>query len=230
MTRFSSLLSGEVMIVEASPAMWDSGLLTEEAACVEHAVPTRRREFTAGRNCAREAVRRLGLEPGPILVGSMRQPLFQPGITGSITHTSDYCAAAVSREETVSSLGIDAEINEPLAADVEELTCNTDDLILARQLRDPLFENWTTLMFSAKESFYKTFFKLRPAYIDFLEATVFVEPARAEFVIKIAAPLSTYTDEYLFRGRYSYDERLIYTAVTAIRSPAQARRGSRFLD
>src|SRR5216684_1282066 len=168
-TRFVSILPESAIVVEASPAMWEAGLLPSEAAYVAHAVEGRRREFTAGRNCARAALRRLGLEPRPVLVGRMREPIFPPEVSGSITHTTSYCAAAVVRRDVICSIGIDAADNEPLPFEVHDLVCNSDELRMAAHLPRQASINWTTLIFSAKESFYKSSFQLAPRFIDFLD-------------------------------------------------------------
>ena len=71
-------------------------LRPEERAYVESAVPRRVREFAAGRQCARLALRELGGPDEAIPVGLSRQPKWPPGIVGSITHTVGYCLAVVA--------------------------------------------------------------------------------------------------------------------------------------
>src|SRR5258708_8108427 len=90
------LLSDEVLTVEADEACWRGSLLSLEESLVAKAVPKRRREFTAGRNCARRALAQLGYPDFALLAGSHGQPLWPPGIAGSITHCDDYCAVAVA--------------------------------------------------------------------------------------------------------------------------------------
>ena len=61
-----------------------------EAALVESARPQRRAEFATGRQCARIALREIGVEPPdhPILADPHGAPLWQAGVIGSITHTA----------------------------------------------------------------------------------------------------------------------------------------------
>ena len=68
----------------ASPA----SLLPQELALIEGAVPKRVTEFATGRQCAREALRDLGIADVPILFGKDRCPLWPVGTVGSITHTA----------------------------------------------------------------------------------------------------------------------------------------------
>ena len=53
--------------------MWQGKLLPEEEAFVANVVPKRRREFTAGRICARKALEVLGVRNFPVLRGKDRQ-------------------------------------------------------------------------------------------------------------------------------------------------------------
>src|SRR5438132_715206 len=108
------LVPVRVVVVEATQAEWDSQLLPEEARLVATAVGRRRREFAAGRACARLALGRLGFPEAPLLSGPDRAPVWPEAAVGSITHCPGYCAAAVARRGAVRSLGIDAELHQPL--------------------------------------------------------------------------------------------------------------------
>ena len=59
-------------------------LFPEEVVHLDKAIASRRREFAAGRACAREALAKLGLPPVPILRGEKREPLWPQGIVGSL--------------------------------------------------------------------------------------------------------------------------------------------------
>lgn len=116
---FANLLPPSVAIARADQAaQWEEGLLPEERTLIRTAVAKRQREFTAGRNCARAAMRALGWpeqQIGAIGVGAHREPLLPPGLIGSITHSAHFCAAAVARDDgELLSLGIDADANQPL--------------------------------------------------------------------------------------------------------------------
>jgi 4'-phosphopantetheinyl transferase EntD len=59
----------DVVSVVAKPEMWAEELHPNEAALISGAVAKRRREFAAGRSCARKALRILGFEGNAVLVG-----------------------------------------------------------------------------------------------------------------------------------------------------------------
>ena len=82
----ASLLPDTVVTVEARDGDWTAPLLPEEEPLVARAVDKRRREFAAGRACARRALEQLGLPASPILAGPRREPLWPPGVVGALTH------------------------------------------------------------------------------------------------------------------------------------------------
>src|SRR5947207_7559339 len=116
----SSLVPAYVSVAEAYEPDWSEAALAEELALVGEAGDKRRREFAAGRACARLALERLGRSNGPVLRGSNREPVWPDGVVGSITHTAGYCAAAVTEASCVLGLGIDAEANQALSPLVAE--------------------------------------------------------------------------------------------------------------
>ena len=67
---FERLLPAGVAVVEASPLADSYPLHDEERAVIAGAVPKRRREFAAGRHCARLALARLGVEDVKLYDGS----------------------------------------------------------------------------------------------------------------------------------------------------------------
>jgi 4'-phosphopantetheinyl transferase EntD len=145
----------------------------EEAELVAKAVEKRRREFGTVRQCARTALARLGVAPGPILPGPKREPVWPDGIVGSMTHCDGYRAAVVARRGSVVAIGVDAEPNAPLPDGV-------GDSVLLPEERDTVAElagrhpevAWDRLVFSAKESVYKAWFPLTRRWLDFDECVV----------------------------------------------------------
>ena len=112
------ILPPRVAVAESFGDLPDEKLLPEEEAVIARAAPRRRREFAAGRACARAALGQLGEPPVPILRGPRNGPQWPAGIAGSITHCTGYRAAAVTRTAVVVTLGLDAEPNEALPAGV----------------------------------------------------------------------------------------------------------------
>ena len=80
-----------------------------EAALVAGAVDKRRREFAAGRTCARAALAQMGLATPALLRAPNGAPLWPPGVAGSITHTQGYACAGGGASYSFAAMGVDAE-------------------------------------------------------------------------------------------------------------------------
>jgi 4'-phosphopantetheinyl transferase EntD len=62
----------------------DAVLFPEKEAVISRAVGKRRREFRTVRHCARRALTELGLPPAAVLPGERREPVWPPGVVGSL--------------------------------------------------------------------------------------------------------------------------------------------------
>lgn len=209
-----SLLPPAVVVVEAEPEMWEAPLLPEEARLVARALPLRRREFSAGRACARLGLSRLGFPAAPLLSGPDRAPIWPQGAVGSITHSAGYCAAAVARESEVRGLGIDAEANQPLPEGVAELVCTASEQAWAAVA--PGNEvNWPTLIFSAKESVYKAWHAVTGQWLGYLDAELSVDCGSGAFEARllVPAPAALGSGFESFRGSFAATPAHLFTAV-----------------
>ncbi|MBL3669887.1 hypothetical protein JL475_28675 [Streptomyces sp. M2CJ-2] len=91
-------------------------LLPEEEPLVTAAVEKRGREFTAVRHCARQALRELGVAPGPILTDRAGAPVRPAGVVGSMTHGEGYCAAVLARLQGPARILLAAAVSTPRCA------------------------------------------------------------------------------------------------------------------
>ncbi|MFJ4705502.1 4'-phosphopantetheinyl transferase [Streptomyces anulatus] len=174
------LLPDRVVAVEAHGED-DAGcapLYPEEEAVVAEAIVRRRREFAVVRACARRALGRLGVPPGPILPGERGAPRWPDGVVGSMTHCDGYRAAAVARATDLLSLGIDAEPHVPLPDGVLRPVAlpSERDRIDGLALRRPSV-HWDRLLFSAKESVYKAWFPMTGEWLGFDDADIEIRAA-----------------------------------------------------
>jgi 4'-phosphopantetheinyl transferase EntD len=211
------LVPAQVVVVEATEAEWDSPLLAEEAPLVATAVSRRRREFAAGRACARLALDRLGFPAAPLLAGPDRAPVWPESAVGSITHCPGYCAAAVARRGTVRSLGIDAELNRSLPDGVAELVCTESELAWAsKDVRRGT--HWEALIFSAKESIYKAWQPLTGEWLGYLDAELTLDPDQGAFEARLLLPPHPALGKGFssFRGRFTVTPVHVLTAVTLL--------------
>jgi 4'-phosphopantetheinyl transferase EntD len=213
------LPSGAFGAAEYEP-QWDLTLLPEESRLVERAVPKRRREFAAARNCARRALLLLGERPGPILTGPNREPLWPSGVIGSITHCHDYCAAAVAYREEIVSLGIDAERNVALARELYDSICTPQELRAFRHsgvTAELLGADPGTLVFSAKESLYKAWYPITGAWLGFENAIIDLNIRFRRFSVRLSLGNSDPGSIPLveFSGSFAVTDKHVFTVVIA---------------
>ena len=193
-----------------------AALLPQEAAIVERASDKRRREFTAGRDCARIALGKLGVAPAPILIGERGAPRWPEGIVGSITHCDGYRAAAVAYADHVAAIGLDAEPADPLPRGVlDVISLPAERARLAVLAGEWSAVCWDRLLFSAKESVYKAWFPLTGRWLGFEDADVTITPAGTFTARLLAEPQPPCTAS--FAGRWLASGGLILTAIAVPR-------------
>lgn len=213
------LLPDVVACAETRPDHLDSELFPEERASLGRAVEKRRREFTTGRACARLALGRLGAPLAAIPSGEHGEPLWPPGVVGSITHCLGYRACAVAWSATVTALGIDAEPNAVLPDGVLEEVAHGQELeLVGRGAPTVDGENsldLPRLLFSAKEAVYKAWFPLTGRWLGFEDVELSMDVARATFRAKLLVPGPVVAGASLteFTGQWTMQDGIICTAV-----------------
>ncbi|MFC0549056.1 4'-phosphopantetheinyl transferase family protein [Kutzneria chonburiensis] len=207
------LLPAEVVSADVLGDDPDARLLPEEEPEVAKAVEKRVREFTIARACARRALGKLGLPETPILRGAKRQPLWPAGIVGSITHTRGYYAAAVARAEEVLTVGIDAETHAELPDGVLGVVTLPEEREMLSRLPSGTF--WGRILFSAKESVYKSWFPLTEKWLGFNDARVTIDPFENTFSVSLLVEPPLVRGEALtgFEGRYLVRDGFVVTAI-----------------
>ena len=163
-----------VVVEEDAPSRWerppegnDTVLFREEVKAIERAVPKRKREFTAGRVCARRALSRFGVSPGALPPKPDRSPPWPEGFVGSITHTRDWCGVVVTRAEELAGVGIDAEPEEPIETELFRRICTSRELEWLAGHPEELRGLLGRAVFSAKEAFYKAQYLQTSQYLGF---------------------------------------------------------------
>lgn len=154
-------------------ALWgaatpSSPLTPAEARVIAAAVPSRRREFTAGRACARAVLEELGHHGWSLLPGPRREPLWPDGVVGSISHCPGLAVAVAARSADTLAIGIDVETDAPLPANVAGSVMDAGEAHAIERLaaQDPVTP-WERILFSAKESVYKAWYPLRHEWLGF---------------------------------------------------------------
>jgi 4'-phosphopantetheinyl transferase EntD len=190
-------------------------LLGLERAAMAGAVEKRVCEFTAGRHCARRALTDLGFPPCAIPRGEDRAPCWPEGAVGSITHCDDYCAAVVGRHSEFAGLGLDAEYRDRVGAEVWNVIAGERD-----RGRRTIADTGThrTIVFSAKEAFFKAQYHVTRSWVDFQDAWVDILDGE-RFEVVLAAPVAGLSAcGRRFPGRYRIAGDIVLAAVSIARA------------
>lgn len=216
----AALLPPGVAVAAGDVAAGDShALLGDELGAARSMVPRRYREFAAGRACARQALRTLGLAPAALPVAPDRSARWPPGTRGSITHTGEWVAAAAAPLARLAGLGIDLEQCAPLEPELVARLCRPEELRSPPPGLPP--GAWPRIVFSAKESVYKCVGSRVGRFIDFDEVIVvgtervapgLPEPAGALAFVAAAPAADLWIVGHL-AGGYTLTAGLIVTAA-----------------
>lgn len=192
-------------------------LLPQERDLIINSVESRQQEFSSGRWCAHQAIRTLGLTDSAILMGPNREPIWPPGVVGSISHCPDWSIAVAASADKVSGLGVDVE--RLSSAENLPLTLLYTKSELKWLSSNPAEQQTTLkmLVFSAKESIYKAFFPHFGKYIDYLQVELRFnqEQHTFEFSFHLKA-LNQLLKKFDCVGRYRYFDNHVWTATTLL--------------
>lgn len=225
---FASLFVSGVVAAELRTPGDASLLLPEEAESVAHAVPKRIQEFAAGRLCARRALAEFGVTDFPVRMARDRQPLWPELLVGSIAHTTGLCAAVVAERTRVLALGVDTEVAGAAKADLWPTICDPAERAWLDTLQPAERAAAVTLIFSAKEAFYKCQYPLAGEWLNFHDLRVTpldwgasqgafdVMPTRSIALSKHAAAS--------VRGSYRFHEGFVSAGVCLPAQPAASAR------
>jgi len=202
-------------------------LYPAEAACCDGFAAKRIADFAAGRLCARRALDDLGIADFPLVVKADRTPRWPPGVVGSISHTRNYCCAVATDRTDVLSVGIDAEVITEIEPELSRLIFTHDEADYLASLADGERRLASTVIFSAKEAFYKSQFHRTRRWLDFHDASLeltMTDRQSGRFVVH-----ASYADLGLgdrvrtpLHGRFGLIGEVVVTAVAIDSPPAQS--------
>jgi 4'-phosphopantetheinyl transferase EntD len=212
----ASLFEAPVVTVTATEAMWSGKLFPEEEACIRRAVVKRRREFTAGRLAAREALARLGIHDFPLLSGESRLPLWPEGVVGSISHCAGACGVAVAPSSAVRGVGLDLERADTLEPELAQRICREAERARFSGLAARLpGVDFAKLTFCAKESFYKCWYPITGVFLGFHDVDVEFEPEARRFRARLLrADAPSIGGRRELSGRFAIGDGIVASGVS----------------
>ncbi len=210
-TIAQGLFADDVVIAVGDPAEESPPLWPAEEALITRAVPKRRREFAMGRHCARQALAALGVLAFPLVHAESREPIWPPGIVGSLSHTAGLVAVAVAKQSAYASLGIDVEPEEGLSAEIEEKIATAEERAWLDQFPDGERGVMARVIFSAKECFYKCQHSVSQTFMGFQDASTTFDNDR--FVVTFRKDVPPFRAGVTLAGRWTRRDGFILTGM-----------------
>jgi len=216
--QLGELFPADVIAIELLTEAPRSVLTELELNSISHCANKRIDDFTRGRACARLGLEHLGIPAFSLLSGEKREPVWPPGIVGSITHTTGFAAAVVARSADVKGLGIDCEVIESVGQDLWERICTPRELAQLSPLPEARAQERAALIFAAKEAFYKCQFPLTREWVGFEDVSIELQDnGKLRIVPEVSLPVPA---EWVgaLRSCYQSRGRWVITGVTALNS------------
>ena len=138
---------------------------------------SRKEHYRSGRICAGEVLSKLGTIGQPVLRDPQtREPLWPEGISGAITHSGNWAAAAAGKTSDVLGIGIDLEdLERQVDSRISRHVCLPEEQKWLQECREECLEQNLKIIFSAKESIFKAFFPYTRTYLHFHDARILME-------------------------------------------------------
>ena len=138
---------------------------------------SRKEHYRSGRICAREVLSKLGTLGQPVLRDPQtREPLWPDGISGAITHSGKWAAAAAGKTSDVLGIGIDLEdLERQVDSRISRHVCIPEEQKWLQECGEECLEQNLKIIFSAKESIFKAFFPYTRTYLHFHDARILME-------------------------------------------------------
>ena len=172
----------------------------EEGSHLANAVLARRNEFISGRRCARTALAHIGQASCALPADPDGLPIWPSATMGSITHSRGLCCAVAASADKMVYLGIDLEKTTRLSARAMERVVHP--LEAATVGEDQALGS---LLFSAKEAFYKAQFPVWGAQPNFKDLALQIHSNTQQLsVLKIASNLPIQLRDATHRMEFRY--------------------------
>jgi len=138
---------------------------------------SRKEHYRSGRICAGEVLSKLGTLGQPVLRDPQtREPLWPEGISGAITHSGKWAAAAAGKTSDVLGIGIDLEdLERQVDSRISRHVCLPEEQKWLQECGEKCLEQNLKIIFSAKESIFKAFFPYTRTYLHFHDARILME-------------------------------------------------------
>lgn len=188
---------------------------------IQLSIESRQIEYLAGRYCAVQALRGLGMTAPLVGRHSDRSPRWPAGTYGSLSHTDNRVLACAGWQSEYTGFGIDIEKTVPqeMLPSLEQLVFSVADRQWINHSSELTLCQTATLLFSAKEAFYKFICPHICTYLDFTDVSV-VAFNDGEFAVELHKNLGR--DWYkgkVVSGKYHFDDKHVMTLIAEMSQP-----------
>lgn len=164
----SRVVSDDIIVVSRPIASVYGRLRDGEMDHIASASPKRVLEFRAGRTLARELLAEFGFAHATIPASESRCPIWPPGILGSISHTSEFVAVAVTTAAHLTGIGLDIETLGSVKPSLHPAILTASEIAALGELQDGDATRW----FSGKEAIYKAVNPICHEFVDYTDVSV----------------------------------------------------------
>ena len=208
----STLFDKGICVAGGPPELARGRLFPEEQKLIAGALEARRQEFKAGRLYARQALAELGFVPSPILAID-RKPIWPSGTLGTITHKPGICGVAVAQKTELAGLGLDVERRDAVTTELHKHVLTAAELDWLHAMPVASQAHWATLIYSAKEAFYKSLAELEVGFVGFHDVRIELGPSNTFDVVVQSKSLETKLPPIKIEGRSVCHQDWVWTGV-----------------
>ena len=209
-----SLFPKKVITEETVINSVKGSLYPEEMHFINNSSNKRKNEFTAGRICARVALKEFGYTYFPLLIDENRAPRWPNDISGTIAHSNEYCGVAVAKKKDFPSLGFDIEMFGRLKRHLWTQILTYREQFWIRSLPNDKQDDSATLIYSAKECFYKYQYQITERWVGFEDVEIEVNFGGSEFIINLQKDIPSLGKiKTTILGHFLYHENHVFTVI-----------------
>lgn len=177
--------------------------------------PKRKDEFLLGRLCAAQAYELCTQKKLQQLNANKdRSPQWPSGVVGTISHNEFWVGAAVANQSDLLGVGMDFEVMGRTKLELAKQIRSEGDIKTHSHFSD---EELLTLIFSMKESLYKSLYPTVQKFFGFEDAAVLeIDLDNQRFVIELVSELNLNfgpKSRSRFSGRFTIDNKTCLTVL-----------------
>jgi enterobactin synthetase component D len=165
-------------------------LTVEEAGRLKNLRDARRGDFIAGRGAARDALAQVGIHSALIPSGPNNEPVWPPGVVGSISHAGGSAVAVVARSDVLEAIGIDIELTATVTSEIWADIFQESEMAFVLSQPVALRRPFATAIFCLKEAFYKYQFPQARQWLEFKDVEVLVEAETNQGLLRPKRPVT----------------------------------------